>query len=447
MREEIQNILDKDKLYNLTRKNYLEKNYKTIYDNLYMFKNIYYFNIELPFAQLVYLYSYDLKELPVCLKCNSNKLTFVSFSQGYKKYCSKKCSNNHQERIDKRNQTILKKYGVKNISQSEIIKEKKRKNSIEKHGVDSPLKLKEIRDKCEATCVLKYGDYNVSKVKELYNKQRIKYQKTLKDKYGVDHISKVKSVQESKEKTYLKNWGVKNPFLSKIIQDKKNNTIQERYGVNNVGKLLATIDKREKTYLEKYGVKNPMLLYKPVKTSKIETKICKLINGEKFRFQGREYDIKVGKDIFEIDGDYFHPKEKKNLGIMQMGGLINDYRKYNAIVGSEYNIYKIYTSNLPKNLEGLTIDLLKQLSYEPNYQINYEDVLISSDYLKKYVKEKGENKLFKYVFKQLVDICIEIGKLNLTKEEIEERVRYILLNKLDFSFNNILNNSYFKINK
>lgn len=159
MNEEILNFLDKDKLYNLTRKNYLEKHYKLIYDNLYVFKQSFYNDLELPFAQLVYLYAYGLKNLPVCLKCNRDKLTFVSFSQGYKKYCSKDCGNHHKAKLDKAKQTCFEKYGVENASQSEVVKKKKEENSLKKYGVKSPLMLKEIRDKCEATCFEKYGEY------------------------------------------------------------------------------------------------------------------------------------------------------------------------------------------------------------------------------------------------------------------------------------------------
>lgn len=126
-------------------------------------------------SERIWLYQNNLTEKPECLNCD-NKVSFIKFYKGYRKYCSRKCAAEHthknksikQSRIkkmlecntieekrcemtkkanetkrkfskkrkedinDKRNKTVLKKYGVSNISKSEEIKEKISKKLKEK---------------------------------------------------------------------------------------------------------------------------------------------------------------------------------------------------------------------------------------------------------------------------------------------------------------------------
>jgi len=57
--------------------------------------------------------------------------------------------------------------------------------------------------------------------------------------------------QKSK-KTFLKNYGVDNPFKSQEVKDKHKKTILEKYGVENVFQSQAIKDKSKNTIIEKY---------------------------------------------------------------------------------------------------------------------------------------------------------------------------------------------------
>lgn len=110
---------------------------------------------------------------PVCPYCdNLCKLQSpanINRNNGYLYTCgSKECINLQngdflrefcftEEANLKRQQTVEKVYGVKNISQSEIIKKKKIETSFKNWGTTSPTKSDEIKKKTAQTCRKKYG--------------------------------------------------------------------------------------------------------------------------------------------------------------------------------------------------------------------------------------------------------------------------------------------------
>ena len=82
---------------------------------------------------------FDIENPPVCYSNSCDNLTkFKTFKLGYSKFCSRKCAQNNIKVRNKLKKTILKKYGVNNISQSETIKEKKKKTFYKKNGYNFP---------------------------------------------------------------------------------------------------------------------------------------------------------------------------------------------------------------------------------------------------------------------------------------------------------------------
>lgn len=122
-------------------------------------------------------------QLNKCQYCGKT-LTYIDTLHNHK-YCSKKCKwsdpnwknkckqkkNTEQSKI-KRTQTCLQKYGVENVSQLSIIKDKKKNTTNNHFGVDYPMQNKNI-----------------------FNKGK----KTLLNKYGVEHISQVLSIKDQKK--------------------------------------------------------------------------------------------------------------------------------------------------------------------------------------------------------------------------------------------------------
>jgi hypothetical protein len=217
----------------------------------------------------------------ICLICH-NKTLFKNIINGYKKYCSIKCSNKSehnpfknkeiQDKIkqtnikkygvdnplknkeiqEKQNKTILEKYGVKNISQSECVKEKKKQTSIKNWGVDNPNKNKKVRDKINKTNLERYKVNNPFKNKEIQEKQK----QTCLKKYGVYNPNKNSEVRKKLEQTNIKKYGVENVFQNEETREKIKKTNLERYGVEKIFKSKIIREKIKKTNLERYGVKN-----------------------------------------------------------------------------------------------------------------------------------------------------------------------------------------------
>src|ERR1700693_2128924 len=113
-------------------------------------------------SQRLYHILSDLKSIGKCNTCG-NLTAFISFYSGYRKHCSKRCSNKDIATKEKSKQTCLLNFGVENASQSSIVKEKKKITCLEKYGVDQVLKATIVKEKSKQTCIEKYGVENISK--------------------------------------------------------------------------------------------------------------------------------------------------------------------------------------------------------------------------------------------------------------------------------------------
>lgn len=189
----------------------------------------------------LYLIFNDITSVPQCY-CGCN-IEFRSFGQGYGTYCSYECMYKSKERIKLQKKTNLSKYGYENISQVEIIKEKKVISSLIKYGTAHPTQTKEVQNKKKTT--------------------------NLK-KYGVEHVLQIKQIKEKAEQTNLSRLGVKHALQSTLIKNKIKDTNLLKYGVESTNSLSATKLKKKKGFLDNYGVENPSQL-KSVKQKKANT--------------------------------------------------------------------------------------------------------------------------------------------------------------------------------
>jgi hypothetical protein len=151
------------------------------------------------YSEKVFYYLKELKNKPVCY-CG-NIVKFDSFTKGYHKYCSVKCSSNSIEKKTNIENTCLEKYGVKNIGEI-------------------------TRDKAVNTMIERYGS----------------------------HISKTEQYKIKFKETSIKNYGVEHPFKSNIIQELIKDTCYKRYGDTYIqqrtNKTLNT--KKEKGLIYKW---------------------------------------------------------------------------------------------------------------------------------------------------------------------------------------------------
>ena len=176
----------------------------------------------------------------------------------------------------KREYTCMKKYGVKNVNQSEEIKNRTKETNLERYGCICSLQSEEIKKKAKKTWQEKYGENITSpmqvesiknKVKETNLKRyghectfgskeiQNKAKKTWQEKYGENIINpfQVESIKEKSKQTLLKNYGVYYPVKSSIIQDRIKAINLERYGSESPFGSKEIQNKSKKTWQEKYG--------------------------------------------------------------------------------------------------------------------------------------------------------------------------------------------------
>lgn len=161
--------------------NRLRESYFKKYNNeLYICIIEYTHNLNIPFKQKIWHWVNHMPNHRLCI-CG-NKLSFkMNWKDGYKKFCSNKCSSN-----------------------STVVKEKLRNTLISKYNVDSYSKTDEYKKKIEKTSFDKWGVSNFSKTDEYLKKSK----KSYNEKYGVDSFTKTKEYLEKTIETNLIKYGV-----------------------------------------------------------------------------------------------------------------------------------------------------------------------------------------------------------------------------------------------
>jgi hypothetical protein len=139
-----------------------------------------------------------------CIKCNENTSKRFEFIIKYKPVCHS-CS--YLDKGNKARNTMILKYGVKNISQLNSIKERKKETTLKNYGVEHNSQCQIIKDKKIKTCFKNNGVYHPQQSKIIYNKTK----ETCIKKYGFEHPQQNEEIMENSfKKSYkLKNFKFK----------------------------------------------------------------------------------------------------------------------------------------------------------------------------------------------------------------------------------------------
>ncbi|MDY0270305.1 DUF7487 domain-containing protein [Trichloromonas sp.] len=163
------------------------------------------------------------------------------------------------ERTEKTN---IKKYGVKNVSQSNIIKNKKIKTNLKNWGTENVFQNENIKDKIKKTCKNKYGSEHPNKSNIIKNKSlltRIKKGKQINPEYYKPYVlyrKNVLSITRIYKKYLFDKWDgndfYDNEYIKKNLNlhpnDKNYPTIDHKISVyngfiNNIDyKIIGNID-------------------------------------------------------------------------------------------------------------------------------------------------------------------------------------------------------------
>lgn len=126
------------------------------------------------------------------------------------------------------------------------------------HGVENPSSLDWVKEKKVETFLKNYGVKNMWEVEEL----RQNHINAIREKYNDPTITNCSQAQEVKDKkahTHLKNYGVEHAWQSEELRLKHIQMMRENYNdptITNCSQLQAVKDKKQESALREYGVTN-----------------------------------------------------------------------------------------------------------------------------------------------------------------------------------------------
>jgi hypothetical protein len=174
-------------------------------------------------GERVYCIDNNINKVILCY-CG-NPVKYLKYSEGYSKRCSRKCSWNDPNVVEKRKKTCLEKYGVDSFTKTYEYLVKTKETNNEKYGTDFYLQSNDIKNKTIKYNLDKYGVNHHMKSKEFIDK----FKKMNIDKFGVDNVSKLDYIKDKKRNTFQKNYGINHIFSSNEI---KGEFFKKKYGYN-----------------------------------------------------------------------------------------------------------------------------------------------------------------------------------------------------------------------
>ena len=385
-------------------KTFINKNYPDEYMKILEYPG-------LKFSEKLYNYLYDCPK-HICPTCGK-ETPFRTIKYGYFEFCCVECSYKSKSRLNKIKNTIKERYGVENVSQNEIIKQKK-KETITKNYGGIGWASKELSDRSNQTIKERYGVENVSQNEIIKQKKK---ETTIKNYGGVGF--QIESIKQKANDKLIKKYGVSSVWKLEEYREKSKNTRKKLYGdesYNNSKKRKVTKlekygdenysnpDKRKKTCLEKYGDEN---YTNPKKIS--QTKKNKIIENYDFVLGYDEYNNWVCKCPHPecnkcVEKNYiishlnYYNRTLKNLELCTKLAPVNEYKctvieVFIHDILEKYNIK--YESNIRNIISPYELDIyipFKNIAIECNGVYWHCDMNKEKEYhYNKYIKcqEKG----------------------------------------------------------
>ena len=335
-KSELNIFIKTEKNSNITRENYIKNHFTDIYNDFITYN----FPEEFTFLQKLYHYlndDIDLK-LGICPICG-NRTKFLNFSNGYRTYCSNKCSANSIIKQNETKNTCLEKYGCEYVSQSSKIKEKKKQTCIEHFGREYYLQTEEFQQRSKETCLEKYGTEYATQSETVKEKIKTTLNNTCIEKYGTDWYFQTNEFKDKNSETCLEKYGETSfsktkEFLEKEKQtklehyndenynnpEKQRQTCLERYNHESYSKTDEFKEKVKKTSLERYGKENYTQTdeYRNKYKDAVFIRKLKQNNVEKFDsdwyFQSEEFKKKFENYewVKSIQDKIYNTKKKNN---------------------------------------------------------------------------------------------------------------------------------------
>lgn len=156
--------------------------------------------------------------------------------------------------VEKREGTMLKRFGVKSALHSDEIVERRNATCLERYDTLHPSQLETIKEKMAKTNKQRYGVEHTLQCKDIRDKGKA----TMKERYGVEYSTQNKEVLKKRVETCLRLFGVENPLQNEEVKEKSRKSNLERYQTECVLKSKEIQERIRQTMLERYNVVNPL---------------------------------------------------------------------------------------------------------------------------------------------------------------------------------------------
>jgi hypothetical protein len=309
---------------NRLREKYFIKYHTSIYEKIIEYtKNI----SDLKFKQKVWHWVNNQPNYILC-KCGNRVSPNMNWMDGFKKFCSAKCSANDVDTRNNNKKTLIDKYGVEHYSKTKEYVDKVKKTSIERYGVDNYSKTKEYVDKSKSTYISKYGVDSYTKTKEYVDKSKETYLKN----WGVDHYVKTKEFKEKFKEKSLQKWGTSHIFQSDQYRIEKFEISKNEFYIKYLGKSqnlfncdcnenhtfeISTDDffGRKKSNNKLCTICYPISEQSSIKENMLLEFINSIYDGEIIKGWRNKYEIDIYLPElnlgFEMNGLYWHSEKFK----------------------------------------------------------------------------------------------------------------------------------------
>ena len=277
-----------------------------------------------------------IEKRPVCLNCGKPVKFKGYIDEPFCKFCNNRCKGNYIGTKQKIKETCLKRYGVSNVSKSNIIKDQKMNTCLNKFGVKCTFQSNIVKEKTKQTCLKRYGIEWTSQIEEAKEKAK----KTCLERYGSEYYLTsnccLEKIVEFSKENYNVNW----PSKSDELKNKAKQTSLERYGVVSYLKTEYCIRKchSKESMNKKYMTmkkNNSFNISKPEKElflyikKKFPSVIRQHKDKERYPFCCDFYIPEL--DLFlELNGTWTHGKHAYNQNSIEDQHILQEWKNKNT---------------------------------------------------------------------------------------------------------------------
>ena len=342
-----------------------------------------------------------------------------------------KCKRSKEQINAIRQSTMLKKYGIINISQSSDIKKKKEETCLKNYGCRNPSQSDSIRRKKEETCLLHYGVKHAMQSDTIKTKTK----NTLLEKTGYEYPMQNPETLAKNHETHIKKYGYKtvlqDPQRRADIINKMNDTIKNKYGCTPVDILNnSALHGNDSTYNNNFA--------KLLDNNKINY-------TREFVIDTKRYDFLSNKTCIEIDPYATH---NSTWGIYNENGISKIYHKEKSELAEKNGYTCIHIFDWDDANKVVSMLLPKQKVYARKCDLKSVSKHDCDSFLNAYHIQsscKGQTYAYGIFYKDELIELITFGKPRYNKKYDYELLRlctkpgYIVVGGASKLFNHFIN--------